>query len=224
MDKNTFNALECLFKANVCGDSDKAYGYIDKVPLKWLREELEKEGFTFDPFDENNEVRTIKLSSVVNGYLKKHDKPSKASVKKYLSEWWFPFNEKEFELVLDDIKKKVKTLKEEKDKIKLVGDKKFVQIKDRGDGIEKIFYALKVLAKHKLIELVHNSWAETIDKRVDIEKIFGNYVPDIDTALGWYKKEDCETVFPKLFAAMVNCGLEAEKEIKVMAKIDGKTL
>lgn len=224
MDKNTFDALVRLFKAIVCGNREKAYDYIDNVPLKWLREELEKEGFTFDPFDEDNEVRTIRISSVVNEYLKKHDNPSRPSVKKYLSEWWFPFNEKELELVLDEIKKKAKTLKEEKDKIKLVGDNKFVKIKNRDNGIEKIFYALKVLAKHKLIELVHNSWAKTIDERVNIKEIFGNHVPAINTALGWYKKEDCETVFPKLYNAMINCGLEAEKEIKIMAKLDGKTL
>lgn len=222
MDKKIYEALVCLFKAHICGDEEEAMNYVNEISLKWLRETLEKEGLDFDPFD--NGVRRFKISNIVSGYLKEYDKVSKPSVRKYLSEWWFPFNEKEVDLVLAEVKKTQKKFEKEKEKINLVGNDEFVKIKSRGDGIEKIYYALKVLAKHKLIELKHNSWACTIDNRVKIEEIFGNYVPDIDTALGWYMEDSCEYVFPRLFDAMVKCGLEAEKEIKEMAKIDGKTL
>ena len=115
-------------------------------------------------------------------------------------------------------------VEKEKNNVEIVGDKEFVKIKDRGEGINKIYYSLKVLAKHKLIKLEDDSLARTIDERVDIKKIFGSHVPDIDTALGWYQEKDCEAVFPKLYEAMVKCGIKAEKEIKQMAKIDGKIL
>jgi hypothetical protein len=222
MEKNIYDALVCLFKAHICGDEEEAMDYVNEISLKWLRETLEKEGFVFDPFDEDNNV--IEISDLVNGYLKEYNKVSKPNVRKYLSVWWFPFNEKEVDLVLTEVKKAQKKFKQEKEKINLVENDEFVKIKSRGDGIEKIYYALKVLAKHKLIELKNNSWACTIDNRVNINKIFGKYVPDIDTALVWYTEKDCEIVFPRLFDAMTKCGLEAEKEIKEMAKIDGKEL
>ena len=157
MDKKIYDTLVCLFKAHVCCDEEEAMDYVNEISLKWLRETLEKEGFDFDPFDEDNDVRSFEISKIARGYFKKYDKVSKPSVRKYLSEWWFPFNEKEVDLVLAEVKKAQEKFKKEKEKINLVGNDEFVKIKDRGDGIEKIYYALKVLAKHKLIELKHNS-------------------------------------------------------------------
>lgn len=224
MEKKIYDALVCLFKTCVCEDEEEAIDYANEVSLKWLRKTIEKEGFNFDPFNDENGLVDFKISDFVSGYLKEYDKVSKPCVRKYLSECWFPFNEKEVNLVFIEIKKAKKKIDEEKNEIKLVGNKEFVKIQGRGDGINKIYYALKVLNKHKLIELKHNSWPKTIDERVNIKEIYGHYIPDIDTALGWYQEKECKYVFPRLFEAMVNCGLEAEKEIKEMAKIDGKEL
>lgn len=106
MEKEIFNALVCMFKAMVCSDDEDAMDYVNEVPLKWLRETLEREGYNFNPFEENDDFAFFELSSLADEYLKEHDKISKPLLRKHLSEYWFPFNEREVELVLTEVKKR----------------------------------------------------------------------------------------------------------------------
>ena len=213
---------ECLFallNAATCGDEDKRYEICNNVNLKKLRKVLEENGVKFNAFDGNAKPHLYR-SGYTNFTLENFAKSAVSenkTAKEYMSKHWFPFSNAEIKAVQVEVDK----LKKELEHPQYTKVKDFDKAKNRGDGIEKIYVLLKVLANDKLIELVHGSWARTINEKVNIKEIFDSYVPDIDTALGWYQQEDCGKVLPKLYkAAVENMENFHEKVIKFPAATD----
>ena len=209
---------ECLFallNAATCGDSDYRYEICNQVNLKKLRKVLEDNGISFNMFDENS-AHKLRRKFSAKSFAKSVVSNNKTT-KEYMSKHWFPFSNAEIKAIQVEVDKLNNELKNPK----YTKVKDFDKAKSKGDGIEKIYVLLKVLANEKLIELVDGSYAITINEKVDIKEIFGSNIPDIDTSLGWYQKKDCEKVLPKLSkAAIENIDDFDAKVIKFIAATD----
>lgn len=188
------------FNAATCSSSEQRLKILKEIDLKELRNYLVSNGYNFNVFDKDSSIaRCFDASNLaVEAFMY-----GAASAYDYMKTFWFPFVQEEMDIVqvyFNEIQQKSLNSKWSK----LKGWDKAIS---KGDGIEKICTLLFVLRNHGLIGFKYDSLAYTTCKEVNVQRIFGDLMPDIDTAICWFSTDNSNAVLPKLYKA-------AKKNIK----------